>query len=320
MARPARIQYEGAFYHVMNRGNMRAEIFVDHEDRNNFYEILGNIEQKYGINIYVFVLMNNHYHLLLETPFSNLSQAMQSLNSNYALYFNGRRNRPGHLFQGRFKAMLVEKEHYLLELSRYIYLNPVRAGLVKNPKRYKWCSLPIYLGDDIELPFTVHWQWILSMFGRNRAEATRLYYDFIMEGVSEIKNPGLEAKGGWILGRKKWVERVVRKWLDNPSEELSGIKPLKSRIPIGEVEKNVCREFSVKRSELSDVTYNNLSRLLITYIAVNYCGFTIKDALERYGGSNYYALAKAINRFNKRIEKDKELNERINRILSIVKM
>lgn len=180
----------------MNRGNTRADIFVDDKDRKKFYEILGNIEERFGVNIYVFVLMKNHYHLLLETPLPNLSKAIQSLNGNYALYFNNRHNRPGHLFQGRFKAMLVEKGHYILELSRYIHLNPARAGIVKTPKSYKWSSLLIYLGGDIELPFTLHWQWILSRFGRRKAEAMRSYYEYVIEGILDMKNPGDEAAGG----------------------------------------------------------------------------------------------------------------------------
>ncbi len=112
MARSARIQFEGAFYHVMNRGNERKNIFIDNQDRNKFYKILGAVEEKYGIMIYAFVLMNNHYHILLETPFSNLSRSIQKLNGDYVLYFNRRQNKPGHLFQGRFKAMLVDKEKF----------------------------------------------------------------------------------------------------------------------------------------------------------------------------------------------------------------
>ena len=114
MARPARIEYEGAFYHVMNRGNRREAIFIDNHDRARFYEIIGNIESRYKIIIYSFVLMSNHYHLIIETPLGNLSRAIQRLNGDYALYFSRRHRKPGHLFQGRFKAMLVEKETYLL--------------------------------------------------------------------------------------------------------------------------------------------------------------------------------------------------------------
>jgi putative transposase len=109
MSRPARIEYEGAFYHVMNRGNRREAIFIDNQDRARFYEIIGSIESRYKIIIYSFVLMSNHYHLIIETPLGNLSKAIQRLNGDYALHYSRRHRSPGHLFQGRFKAMLVEK-------------------------------------------------------------------------------------------------------------------------------------------------------------------------------------------------------------------
>ncbi len=141
MARAARIEYEGAFYHVMNRGNRREDIFLDDRDRQKFHEIPGNIENRYGIIIYVFVLMSNHYHILLETPLANLSRAIQRLNADYALYFSRRHKRPGHIFQGRYKAMLVEKDAYLLEPGRYIHLNPFRVGITKASEKYRWSPL-----------------------------------------------------------------------------------------------------------------------------------------------------------------------------------
>lgn len=175
------------------------------------------------------------------------------------------------------------------------------------------------MGGDIELPFTLHWQWILSRFGRRKAEAMRSYYGYVIEGISDMKNPGDEASGGWILGRDSWVKRIIKKWVDNPSVELRGIKPLKSMTPIGKMEKVVCREFNVKESELSNVSYNNLARIVMIYLAVNYGGFSIKEALERYGGSNYYAIAKAISRIRKRVNSDRGLRERVNHILSVAK-
>ena len=177
MARPARIEYEGAFYHLMNRGNGRENIFIDNKDRNKFYEILGNVETRYKIIIYSFVLMTNHYHILLETPLGNLSKAIQRLNGDYALYFSRRHKRPGHLFQGRFKAMLVEKNTYLIELSRYIHLNPVRAGMVDAPEKYQWGSLYEMFKKKEKLPFTLYWEWMLTIFGEKKAKAVRKYLE-----------------------------------------------------------------------------------------------------------------------------------------------
>ncbi|MGH7801078.1 MAG: hypothetical protein ACREOW_10705 [Thermodesulfobacteriota bacterium] len=135
-----------------------------------------------------------------------------------------------------------------------------------------------------------------------------------------MKNPGDEAAGGWILGRDSWVKRTIETWIDNPSVELSGIKPLKSMIPIGKMEKIVCRELNVKEPELSNVSYNNLARIVMIYLAVNHSGFAIKEALERYGGSNYYAIGKAISRIKARIKIDKELRERVNQLLTVANM
>ncbi|MGB9715806.1 MAG: transposase [Thermodesulfovibrionales bacterium] len=320
MARPARIEYEGAFYHVMNRGNRREDIFLDDNDRQKFYEILGNIEKRYGIIIYVYVLMSNHYHLLLETPFANLSRAIQRLNGDYALYFSRRHKSPGHIFQGRYKAMLVEKDAYLLELSRYIHLNPLRAGVVRRPEEYRWSSLPVYLNRKIRLPFKLQWEWILSTFGGRRNIAAKKYLEFINEGIEEERDPREEAAGGWILGSNDWVEEVIKRWGNFPSNELSGVKPIKRRVSIDEIERLVCKEFEVGEGDIKNLTYNNTARMASIYLAVNYCGLTLREAGQRYGGISYSAVGKAASRFQDRLAKDPRLNKRIKQILSNIKM
>jgi REP element-mobilizing transposase RayT len=140
MSRPLRIEYPGATYHITARGNERADIFRDNNDRQKLLEQLQIALQRYAIVIHAYVLMGNHYHLLLETPEGNMSQAMHFINGNYTGYFNHRHRRVGHLFQGRYKGLLVEKESYLLSLSRYIHLNPVRAGIVEYPEEYHWSN------------------------------------------------------------------------------------------------------------------------------------------------------------------------------------
>lgn len=319
MARPARIEYEGAFYHVMNRGNRRENIFLDDNDRQKFYEILGNVENRYGIIIYVFVLMSNHYHLLLETPFGNLSRAIQRLNGDYALYFSKRHKMPGHIFQGRYKAMLVEKDAYLLELSRYIHLNPFRAGVVRIPEEYKWSSLPGYLTGKIKLPFKLQWEWILSTFGKRRNVAAKKYLEFINEGIGEEKNPGEEADRGWILGSNEWVEELIERWGNFPSNELSGVKPINRRVTIDEIERLICKEFEIGEGDIKNQTYNKIARMASMYLVVNYCGLTLKEAGQRYGGISYSAVGKAVSRFRDRIAKNPRLNKKIKQILSNIK-
>jgi putative transposase len=140
MARPIRIEYPGAVYHVTARGNARMDIFVEDAARMGFLEILEDVIKRFNWLYHSYCLMGNHYHLLLETIDGNLSAGMRYINGVYTQYFNHRHDRVGHVFQGRFKAILVEKERYLLELCRYVVLNPVRAGMVKLPEEYGWSS------------------------------------------------------------------------------------------------------------------------------------------------------------------------------------
>lgn len=320
MARPARIEFEGAFYHVMNRGNRREDIFLDTRDREKFYEILGNIEKRYGIIVYVFVLMPNHYHILLETPHANLSRAIQRLNGDYALYFSRRHKRPGHLFQGRFKAMLIEKEAYLLELSRYIHLNPFRAGLTRNLKEYKWSSLPAYVRGKADFPFTLHWEWIVSRFGKKENIATGEYLEFVREGIRDGSNPGLKATGEWILGSDDWVKAVIKRRGNFSSKELSGAKPFRTKMSINELEAFVCKEFEVKKEELEMPGYNNIARQAILCLAVNYGGMTLKEVGQKYGARSYFSVSKAVSRFRQRLAKDHTLNVKFKNILSNIQM
>ena len=140
MARPLRVEYEGAVYHVTSRGNAREDIFLDNRDRSRFLEMLGDVVARYGWICHAYCLMTNHYHLLIETPEANLSRGMHLLNGVYTQWFNRRHKRVGHLLQGRFKAILVEKESHLLELARYIVLNPVRAKMVRSVRDWPWDS------------------------------------------------------------------------------------------------------------------------------------------------------------------------------------
>ncbi len=317
MARPARIEYEGAFYHVMNRGSRREAIFIDNQDRLRFYEIIGNIESRYKIIVYSFVLMSNHYHLIIETPLGNLSKAIQCLNGDYALYFSRKHRSPGHLFQGRFKAMLVEKETYLLELSRYIHLNPFRAGMVKSPEKYKWSSLYEILNNiNSKLPFTLYTDWLLEPFGKRKNTAARKYLEFVREGIKDMKNPGLEATGGWILGSETWANKIIKKWIDFSSKEITGIKPLRVRTPVNRYEQLVCKEFEISKQDLKKLTYNNIARMSMIYLAHNYCGLTLRVIGQRYGGISDSAVNKVVSRFRTRLSKDKKLNTKMKRIMS----
>ena len=164
MARPLRIQYGGAFYHVMNRGNGRERIFHHQKHYEMFFRVLEESADLWEIQIHAFSLLPSHYHMLIETPLANLSRAMRHINGVYTQRLNRQRGVDGHLFRGRYKAILVEEDAYLVELVRYIHLNPVKAGLVKKPEQHGWTSHRYYLGEK-----RLEWlrtERVLRYFGR----------------------------------------------------------------------------------------------------------------------------------------------------------
>lgn len=146
MARPLRIEYIGALYHIAARGNEKNPIYKEEGDYEKFLKVLSELPQRYGVIIHGYILMVNHYHLLIETPKGNITKVMHYLNAAYSGYFNKKYKRVGHLFQGRYKGLLIEKERYLFSVSRYIHLNPVRALIVRRPEEHKWSSYPEYIG------------------------------------------------------------------------------------------------------------------------------------------------------------------------------
>lgn len=205
MARPLRVEFPGALYHITSRGNAGQSIFLDDEDRLTFLDILAEVVERYRFRCYGYCLMDNHYHLLVETPEANLSRGMRQLNGVYTQAFNRRHKRSGHLFQGRYKAILVEKGAYLLELARYIVLNPVRVGLVRQPGRWRWSSYRATAGLE-EVPPFLEVGWLLSQFDRDPERARRAYRRFVAQGKGvEIWG---ELKGGVILGGDAFVGKL----------------------------------------------------------------------------------------------------------------
>ena len=198
MSRPLRIEFAGALYHVTSRGNERREIFFSEEDRAAFLSILGEVVGRFTWRCHAYCLMTNHYHLLVETPDANLSKGMRQLNGVYTQYINRTHTRVGHLFQGRFKGILVQKEAYLLELARYIVLNPLRAGMVADPGAWPWSSYRGTVGAEEEPAFLTT-DWLLSAFGGELAAARVGFARFVAEG-GDGECPWKDLKGQIYLG------------------------------------------------------------------------------------------------------------------------
>ncbi len=220
MARPLRIEYEGAFYHIISRGNENTEIFKNNNDRKKFLYYLAQAKERFKIIIHTFCLLDNHYHLLLETPLANISSAMQFINSSYTTYFNKYWRRKGHLLQGRYKGLLVDKDNYAHEVSKYIHLNPVRAGLINKPELYPWSSYKYYLRPK-DNPLFLTTTFILSYFGKELKIATKEYRRFVEDGINnELDNNLLKnIVGGLILGKQEFIEWVKNKFIDKERKD-----------------------------------------------------------------------------------------------------
>ncbi len=207
MARPLRIEYPGALHHVTSRGNARQDIFLDATDRRRFLDTLGDVVGRFGWLCHAYCLMGNHYHLLVETPEPNLSRGMRQLNGVYTQRFNRRHRSVGHVFQGRYKAILVERQGYLLELSRYVVLNPVRAGVVRRPGDYAWSSYRATAGRADPPAFLTR-DWLLGQFGQSLRDAQAGYRRFVSDGRA-APSPWEALKGQAVLGSQAFVDGLA---------------------------------------------------------------------------------------------------------------
>lgn len=204
MSRPLRIEYGGAVYHLTTRGNARQKIFHDDADRRTFLAVLARVVARYGWLCHAYCLMDNHYHLLIETPKPNLALGMRQLNGIYTQAFNRRHRRVGHLFQGRYKAILVQKQAHLLELCRYVVLNPLRVKARDRVDQWKWSSFRATAGLE-KAPEFLTTDWVLNQFGEKRGKAQSAYARFVREGLAS--RPWDDLQGQIYLGDDAFVKQ-----------------------------------------------------------------------------------------------------------------
>ena len=231
MARPLRITYPGAFYHVTSRGNEQKAIFKSKRDREKFLEYLESASQRYDAVIHAYVLMDNHYHLLLETPTGNLPHIMRHINGAYTTYFNIKRKRFGHLFQGRYKALLVDIDEYAKELSRYIHLNPVRAKIVETPEEYEWSSYRFYIGKQ-KPPEWLYRDFVLGYFGKKLSSAQKEYQKFVSILTGEYyESPLMDIVSSTILGTPDFIALIKDRYLSGKQidKDIPALKELSKK-------------------------------------------------------------------------------------------
>lgn len=228
MARPLRIEYPGALYHVTSRGDRQEPIFDDDRDRTAFLNILGDVVSRFRWQCHAYCLMGNHYHLMIETPQGNLTKGMRQLNGVFTQGSNRRHQRSGHLFQGRYKAILVDRDSYFLELARYIVLNPVRAAMVKQPQQWAWSSYGAMIGKSTA-PAWLTTEVLLGEFGKGRSQIRRKYQQFVEEGMGG-ESIWKDLKGQIYLGDDDFIEQMRGK-LGERDEDVN-IPLVQQRVPV----------------------------------------------------------------------------------------
>lgn len=313
MARQLRIEYEGALYHVTSRGNQREKIFWDDKDREELKKILERTKERYDYILHAYIFMDNHYHLLIETPHANIKQLMQNINTSYTVYINRRHGRVGHLFQGRYKAFIVDKESYLLELGRYIHLNPVRAGIVKTPEDYRWSSYRDYIYGEGKEAFA-DTDDTLYYFSKKRSAATEKYRGFVNAGISEKSSLG-DAVGS-ILGDKTFREKIIKYLKGIPDKtEIPDIKKIKTRHKVEDIVRVVTAYYGIGEDDL-------LKRKKATQrqrkIALYLCK-TLSGAKNSEIGRMFGITAQAVTNAIRDIEKIKEKEKRLEREIVSIK-
>lgn len=310
MARPLRIEYEGALYHITSRGNERNPIYRDEEDYGRFLEILSELPRRYGVIIHGYVLMVNHYHLLVETPRGNITKAMHYLNTTYTGYFNKRYRRVGHLFQGRYKGFLIEKERYLLSVSRYVHLNPVRAGIIQRPEEYKWSSYREYIGKAKKKGWLTC-DWILGQYSREGVKARRLYKAFTEEGLTLKENPFSALRAGLILGDEAFMEKIREKIKIEKHREIPESRRLAKAITYEDVLTVVARVLKVSEQRIKEAgRRDNTARKISFYLLRRYTDKR-NEEIARYFGIGYTAVSQAVSRLKKEMAEDKRLKKTV---------
>ncbi len=317
MARPWRIQYEGAIYHIMSRGVGRGKIFLTNEDYSKFLEYVEKAREKFGLDIFAFVLMNNHYHMLIRTNEPNLSRTMQWIQTAYSIYYNREHKRSGHLFQGRYKSIVVGEESYWHVLSFYIHLNPQRAGIIEKLSKYKWSSYHDYVSAR-KVHKWVNSEAVLDGFGKDIQDSRKEYRKLIREVSGKEKDFLADVKYGMILGGDKFVGWVQKKFIDRKEKKDEDL-PQKKRISddgvIDRVIEEVIRNYKIEKSTLLQrkrhISFE--ARDVGMYILKMYTGLKNKAIGEIFGVS-LSAVNKAALRVSIQRRKQKGLGERIEKI------
>ncbi len=308
MARPLRVEFEGAVYHLTGRGNARQRIFADEKDCAKFVELLVESLQRYDVALQAYVLMGNHYHLIAETRRANLGRWMHWLATAYTVYFNRRHKRVGHLFQGRYKSIVVEAEGYLLGLSRYVHLNPVRGKVVgrgdpverrRRLRAWRWSSYRGYSGLGKAEPW-VEQERVFGEIGGVKKERRLRYRGFVEEGLlREIESPWEAVQWQTALGREHFLQRL-KDHVEKKSQvhrEVPALRQLRRQPQAQSILDCVARAYGCSKNNLlKRGTKGNEARAVAMVLLWDCCGMSLREMGELFGGAGYTAVSQMIAR------------------------
>ncbi len=297
MSRPLRIEYPGACYHVINRGLERREIFTSPKDYQYFLLLLDQMYLKYNLIVHSYCLMPNHYHLYLETPNAQLAQIMRQLDGIYTQAFNYRHNRVGPLMQGRYKAVLIDKDSYSLELSCYIHLNPVRARMTDRPESYQWSSYACFI-SEAEAPIFLNTNWLLSQFDKINKKAIKSFKHFTLQGLIDNWTPEKESCNGLILGSAGFISHIQDTFLKGKNDrEISNLTKAQKQISIEDLQHYLTKLTSDTK----------LRKKLTAYALKNYSHLKLKEIGKLLGSSSYSAITMMVNRLKQEAQRNKQI-------------
>ena len=321
MARPIRIEYPGAVYHIIARGIEGSRVIAGDDEKSLFVEVLSKSKRSHSLILYGYSIMDNHYHLQIETPQGNLVEGMTGIQRDYAIRLNARSRRRGHVFEGRYKAILVDREGYLLEASRYLHLNAVRAGIVRRPEDYRWSSYRDYIGLRREGVTDV--EWVLGRFSRKRAEAMARYAQFVNEKLGIARyDPFAEVYGGYVLGSREFVRRIKESMRAEPrDQEIGERRYLKPRLSIETVLREVCRFYNEQIEEVvKPRARGKQSDKVALYLLRKHAAVPTGILGEYFGGRTRSSVSKTVQRLAQSIEREEKLRREIQDLEQIMNL
>lgn len=322
MARAWRVEYEGAFYHVLSRGNERRDIFRDDADRTIFLNTVAEAAERFSLDVFAYVLMGNHYHLLLRTRRANLSKAMQWLGVSYTTRFNRRHSRSGHLFQGRFKSMLVQNDAYLLQLSLYIHRNPLRAGLVERLVDYRWSSYRAYAYGKQPPPW-LNVELILSR-AANTGDRNKAYRQSVQRYATEEGQIWENLRHGFLLGSQRFVENIKERYLpDVAHKEVPQQKRVAKDVDVKTVLTQAAAILDCDPAEFQSGVrvppHRSQKRDLLLYL-IRQLGILTDPQIGEMFGLGYSAVSRRASIVKSRLLEDSALQQSYSKLKSIIKI